>query len=322
VLVEHKDGNIQPSTLPVITAAQQISQNVSALVTAGNAVQSVIEQTSKIAHMKKVFVAQHEMLSNPLAEPIAEVLSQLSKENTFSHVLAPSSTFGKNVLPRAAGLLGIEQISDVLKIKDADTFDRPIYAGNAIATVKYTNPGMRLLTVRPTAFDAAAIESKTCPVEVIDKTKLKHLEKWKDKVRWIGEEVGTSDRPDLGSAKIVVSGGRALQSKENFKLVEKLAEQLGAAVGATRAAVDAGYAPNDWQVGQTGKVVAPDLYIALGISGAIQHLAGMTSSKTIVAINTDPDAPIFQVADYGLVQDIFSALPELSKEISALPSRP
>ena len=300
VWVEHEGGQLKDATLAAVTAAGKLGE-VHAVVAGAN-VGGVAEQASKIAGIAKVHVADDASLEHALAENVAPVIVQLmGHADAF---VAPATTTGKNIAPRVAALLDVMQISDILSVEGPDTFTRPIYAGNAIATVK-SSDAKKVITVRPTVFKAAA-EGGSASVEKID------AGAGAAKTRFVSEEMVKSDRPELGAAKIVVSGGRAMGSAEEFqKVIEPLADLLGAAVGASRAAVDAGYAPNDYQVGQTGKVVAPDAYIAIGISGAIQHLAGMKDSKIIVAINKDADAPIFQVADYGLVADYKTAVPEL-----------
>ena len=301
VIAEHDNQTLNPATLNTIAAAAQLQSPIHVLV-AGQEAQSVADAAAQIDGVEKVLLAQGAALEHGLAENVAKQV--LQQAEGYSHILFPSTTFGKNVAPRVAALLDVAQISDVLSVISADSFTRPIYAGNAIATVECTEP-KKVLTVRTTAFDAVADSGGNATVETVDAVEDS------GKSRFVGREIAQSDRPDLAAAQIVVSGGRGLGSAENFKLVDDLAAKLGAAVGASRAAVDAGYAPNDWQVGQTGKIVAPQLYIALGISGAIQHLAGMKDSKVIVAINKDPEAPIFSVADYGLVADLFEAVPEL-----------
>ncbi len=305
VLAEHNHKSIKPVTLNVITAARKIDADVHVLV-AGSDCSEAAEQATKIHGVTKIIKCDAPELARRLAENIAPVIVPLAEN--YTHVLAPASTFGKNVMPRVAALLDTQQISDITAIIDADTFERPFYAGNAIATVK-SSDAKKIITVRGTAFDPVKADGGNSPIEDITGTGDSGLS------TFIKEELSQSDRPELTAAKIVVSGGRGVGSTENFALIEKLADKLGAAIGASRAAVDAGYVPNDYQVGQTGKVVAPELYIAIGISGAIQHLAGMKGSKVIVAINKDEEAPIFQVADYGLVADLFDAVPELTDKL-------
>ncbi|MGH1397892.1 MAG: electron transfer flavoprotein subunit alpha/FixB family protein [Alphaproteobacteria bacterium] len=305
VLAEHDNTTLKSATLNTIAAAKQLGDDIHILV-AGSNCTSAAEAAAQAEGVTKTLKADAPELEHGLAENIAPILKDLAPN--YTHILAPASTYGKNILPRAAALLDTQQISDISAIIDADTFTRPVYAGNAIATVKSID-AIKLITVRGTNFDPVAATGGSAPIEDIASqgdTALSTFNKL---------EVTESDRPELNGAKIVVSGGRGLGSKEDFALIEKLADKLGAAIGASRAAVDAGYAPNDYQVGQTGKVVAPDLYIAVGISGAIQHLAGMKDSKTIVAINKDEEAPIFGVADYGLVADLFDAVPELTDKL-------
>lgn len=305
VIAEHDNKELKSATLNAVTAATKLGSDIHILV-AGSGSGAVADAASKISGIAKVLHADDASLEHGLAENVAPIIVDLA--GGYSHILAPSTTTGKNILPRAAALLDTQMISDISAVIDADTFERPIYAGNAIATIK-SSDAKKLITVRGTAFDAADAGGGSASVETISAKGDSGLSSF------VGAEVSKSDRPELTSAKIVVSGGRGLGSKENFVILEKLADKLGAAMGASRAAVDAGYVPNDWQVGQTGKVVAPNLYIAVGISGAIQHLAGMKDSKTIVAINKDPDAPIFGIADYGLVGDLFEILPELTEKI-------
>lgn len=305
VIAEHDNNSIKPATLNAITAASEIGGDVHVLV-AGSGCDGAAQDAAKISGVAKVLKCDDASLEHGLAENVAPVI--VSAAEPYSHILAPATTFGKNVMPRAAALLDTQQISDISKIIDAETFERPFYAGNAIATVK-SSDAKKVITVRGTAFDAAHAEGGNASVEDISGANDSGLSSF------VGAELSKSDRPELTSARIVVSGGRGLGSAENFAMIEKLADKLGAAVGASRAAVDAGYVPNDYQVGQTGKVVAPELYIAVGISGAIQHLAGMKDSKVIVAINKDEEAPIFNIADYGLVGDLFEIIPELESKL-------
>ncbi|MFZ5556037.1 MAG: electron transfer flavoprotein subunit alpha/FixB family protein [Pseudomonadota bacterium] len=302
VLAEHDNVALKSATLHAVTAATQLSSEVHLLV-AGGGCRSVAEAAAKIAGVAKVLLADADAVKDELAENLAPLLVKLAPN--YTHLLAPATAFGKNVMPRVAALLDVAQVSDTIAIKSPDTFVRPIYAGNALATVQSAD-AIKVLTVRTTAFDAAAAEGGSAAVETIDAPADAGVSKV------VGRELTRSARPELTSARVVVSGGRGLGSAENFKLLEQLADRLNAAIGASRAAVDSGYVPNDYQVGQTGKVVAPDLYIAVGISGAIQHLAGMKDSRVIVAINKDEEAPIFQVADYGLVGDLFKLVPELT----------
>ena len=302
VLVEHEGGEIRPATLSVVAAATAIGGDVDLLV-AGNDAAGVAEKAAKIAGVNKVMLADNAAYAHELAENLSALV--VKHADGYSHILFAATAAGKNVMPRVAALLDVSGISDIIEVKSADTFVRPIYAGNALATVKSTD-AVKIIGVRTTAFDAAAEEGGSASVETVDAGDIS------DAVSFVGQELSQSDRPELTSADIVVSGGRGMQSGENFSMLDDIAGKLNAAVGASRAAVDAGFVPNEYQVGQTGKVVAPDLYLAVGISGAIQHLAGMKDSKVIVAINKDEEAPIFQVADYGLVADLFDALPELS----------
>mmetsp|Transcript_22650 Transcript_22650/g.31042 ORF Transcript_22650/g.31042 Transcript_22650/m.31042 type:complete len:334 (-) Transcript_22650:211-1212(-) len=309
VVGEHDSNQISPGTLSTITAASQIGGEVSVLIIGSN-VKSAAQHASSIKSVTKVLTLEGPLYSHSVAEELSNVLVQLA--NKYTHVLAPSSNLGKNYIPRAAALLDSSPLSDIIAVQSPDTFKRPMYAGNAIATVTMSS-AIKFLLVRTTAFEkAAVVDGQSAHIEAlqIDPSLIQ------SKVsQFISETQNTSERPDLTTARVVVSGGRGLKSGENFSMLETLADKLGGAVGASRAAVDAGYAPNDYQVGQTGKAVAPDLYIAVGISGAIQHLSGMKDSKTIVAINKDKEAPIFQVADYGLVDDLFKAIPELNSKL-------
>ena len=305
VIPDHDNAELKSATLHSVTAAAEIG-DVTVLV-AGHQCRAVAEACAKVAGVKKVLHCDAEIYANPVAESMAPLVVGLA--SGFSHLVASAATsFGKNLMPRVAALLDVAQISDITAVEGEDTFVRPVYAGNAVATVRSADP-IKVVTVRATAFEPAAEEGSDAVIEDIPAVEDPGLSKF------IGQELSVSERPELTSAGIVISGGRGMQSSEGFHLLEEIADKLGAAVGASRAAVDAGYVPNDYQVGQTGKVVAPDLYIAVGISGAIQHLAGMKDSKVIVAINKDEEAPIFQVADYGLVADLFKALPELSVEL-------
>jgi electron transfer flavoprotein alpha subunit len=305
VIAEHDNASLKGVTLNTVTAAAQCGGEVHILV-AGSGCGAVAEQAAKVAGVSKVLVADAPHFADGLAENVAEQI--LAVAGAYSHILAPASAFGKNILPRVAARLDVAQISEITKVDSPDTFERPIYAGNAIATVQ-SGDSVKVITVRGTGFDAAAAEGGSAAVETVSAVADS------GKSSFVGRELAKSDRPELTGAKIVVSGGRGMGSGDNFKILEPLADKLGAAMGASRAAVDAGYVPNDWQVGQTGKIVAPTLYIAVGISGAIQHLAGMKDSKTIVAINKDPEAPIFSVADYGIVGDLFEVVPALVKEL-------
>jgi electron transfer flavoprotein alpha subunit len=305
VWVEHEGGQLKDASLAVVTAASKLGEVH--LIVAGSNIGAVAEQAAKIAGVGKVHVADDAAYDHALAENVAPLIAEMMGHHDA--FLAPATTTGKNMAPRVAALLDVMQISDILSVEGPDTFTRPIYAGNAIATVQ-SSDAKKVITVRGTAFDKAATEGGSGQIEAVGSTGDKGLSSF------VGQEVAHSERPELTSANIIVSGGRALGSSEQFHaLIDPLADKLGAAVGASRAAVDAGYAPNDYQVGQTGKIVAPDVYIAVGISGAIQHLAGMKDSKTIVAINKDDDAPIFQVADIGLVGDLFKLVPELTEKL-------
>lgn len=304
VIAEHDNAELKPATLNTVAAATQLG-DVDILV-AGDNCSAVADTAAKIAGVGKVLKADAPALKTGLAENIAPMIVELS--SSYSHILAPATTHGKNIMPRVAALLDVAQISEITSVVSADTFVRPIYAGNAMATVQSAD-AIKIITVRTTGFDAAPAEGGSATLEDVSNIMDAALSSF------VGQELTVSERPELTSAKVVISGGRGMQSGENFPMLEEIADKLGAAVGASRAAVDAGFVPNDYQVGQTGKVVAPDLYIAVGISGAIQHLAGMKDSKVIVAINKDEEAPIFQVADYGLVDDLFEAVPALSAEL-------
>ena len=310
VIAEHDSSAIKASTLPTVTAARQVAGHAGSdvvVLVAGSGCGGAAAAAAKIDGVAKVLVADDAAYAHGLAEPLADLVVGMARN--YSHVLAPASTFGKNFMPRASALLDLQQVSDISAVVDADTFVRPIYAGNAMATVKSAD-ATKMITVRATTFDAAAAEGGSAATENVPAAGDPGLSSFVE----LKESGG--DRPELTTARVVVSGGRGMGSGDSFKLIEPIADKLGAAMGASRAAVDAGYVPNDWQVGQTGKVVAPELYIAIGISGAIQHLAGMKDSKVIVAINKDEEAPIFQVADYGLVADLFKALPELDEELA------
>ena len=305
ILCDHENGQLSPVTLSAVSAASQIGGEMHLLV-AGDQTGNVAKAAASIAGIAKVLVADDKSLENGLAENLAPLMQSLS--GSYSHMMAAATTTGKNVMPRLAALLDVMQISDIIKIDDANTFQRPIYAGNALSTVS-SNEAIKVITVRGTAFEAVAAEGGNAAIEPVAGAIDAGLS------AYVKSELSSSERPELTSAPIVISGGRGMQDGTNFAMLEKIADKLGAAVGASRAAVDAGFVPNDYQVGQTGKVVAPDLYVAVGISGAIQHLAGMKDSKVIVAINKDDEAPIFQVADYGLVADLFDAVPALEKEL-------
>ncbi|MCR5866179.1 electron transfer flavoprotein subunit alpha/FixB family protein [Aquincola sp. J276] len=306
VIAEHDNATVKGATFNTVTAASQMGGDVHVLI-AGHNAQGAADAAAKIAGVSKVILAEAAGLEHGLAENVAAQV--LAIAGNYSHLVFPATASGKNIAPRVAAKLDVGQVSDITKVVSADTFERPIYAGNAIATVQATD-GVKVITVRGTGFDAAAHEGGSAAVEKAEAAATS------DKATFVGSEIAKNDRPELTAAKIIVSGGRAMGSSDKFnEVLTPLADKLGAALGASRAAVDAGYAPNDWQVGQTGKIVAPQLYIAAGISGAIQHLAGMKDSKVIVAINKDPEAPIFSVADYGLEADLFNAVPELVKSL-------
>ncbi len=305
VLAEHEAGALKASTLNTVTAAKALGGDVHVLV-AGSGIAAVAEAAAKVDGVAKVLTADAPAYAHHLAEPLSALLVDLAKG--YAALLAPATSTGKNVLPRVAALLDVAQISDITAVVSADTFVRPIYAGNALATVQ-SKDAVKVITVRTTAFEAAAANGGSAAIEAVNAAADPGVSSF------VGQQLSKSERPELTAARVIISGGRGMQSGENFHLLEKVADKLGAAVGASRAAVDAGFVPNDLQVGQTGKIVAPDLYVAVGISGAIQHLAGMKDSKVIVAINKDEEAPIFQVADYGLVADLFKALPELAAEL-------
>ncbi|GGX34842.1 electron transfer flavoprotein subunit alpha [Pigmentiphaga litoralis] len=303
VIAEHDNASIKPATLNAVTAAVKIGGDIHVLI-AGSGAQAAADAAAQVAGVTKVLLADAPAFAEGLAENVAEQVLAVAGSNQYSHLLFTATAYGKNIAPRVAAKLDVAQVSDIIAVESPDTFQRPIYAGNAIATVQSADP-VKVITVRTTAFDGAAATGGSATVETLSAVGDA------GKAAFVGREVAKSDRPELTAAKAVVSGGRGMGNADNFKLLEPLADKLGAAMGASRAAVDAGYAPNDWQVGQTGKIVAPQLYVAIGISGAIQHLAGMKDSKVIVAINKDAEAPIFGVADYGLVADLFTAVPEL-----------
>lgn len=304
LVAEHDNTELKIDTLKAATAAKQIGADIHVLI-AGNNCYTIADQAAKIVGVSKVLVANGPSYEHGLAENIGDLVAEIATD--YSHILAPATTTGKNFMPRVAALLDVEQISDIIAVESADTFKRPIYAGNAIATVQ-SGYDKKVITVRSSAFDKAELEgtAETVDIETVCDS---------GNSSFVKQELTESERPELTAASVVISGGRGMQNGDNFSLLEGIADKLGAAIGASRAAVDAGFVPNDMQVGQTGKIVAPDLYIAVGISGAIQHLAGMKESKVIVAINKDPDAPIFQVADYGLEADLFEVLPELESSL-------
>ena len=305
VIAEHDNNSLKGATLNTVTAATSLSGDVAILV-AGSNIDAVVSECQTLDNVSKILKCDSETYVNAIAEDLSSLI--LANCDGFTHILAPATTFGKNLMPRISAKLDSQQISDIISVESDDTFKRPIYAGSCIATVK-SNDSVKVITVRSTAFDSITKNNSGVDVQEINDEGSSNISKF------VGEELAQSDRPELTAANIVISGGRGMQSGDNFHLLDSIADKLGAAVGASRAAVDAGFVPNDYQVGQTGKIVAPDLYIAVGISGAIQHLAGMKDSKVIVAINKDEDAPIFQVADYGLVADLFTALPELDSAI-------
>ena len=309
VIAEHDNTDLKPATLAVVTAAGQLGGDIDVLV-AGQGCGGVGEAAAKVVGVAKVLVADAPEYANMMAEPMADLVVPLARN--YDAVLAVANTIGKNFMPRVAALLDVSQISEISSIESPDTFIRPIYAGNAMATVRSAD-AIKVITVRATGFEKAEAAGGAASVEALDSAGDPGIS------TFVGEELSKSERPELTAAKIIISGGRGMQSGDNFPIIEAVADLLGAAIGASRAAVDAGFVPNDYQVGQTGKVVAPELYIAVGISGAIQHLAGMKDSKVIVAINKDEEAPIFQVADYGLVADLFKAVPELEEELKKLP---
>ena len=310
VLAEHNNEEVKSSTLNTISAASKISSDIEVLVVGSNT-EGICNEISNYQNIKKVLSVNNTDYEHAIAEKIEPVIMSIA--DNYSHIFAPATTFGKNVMPRVAVKLDVAQISDVISVESEDTFIRPIYAGNALATVK-SNDLKKVITIRPTSFDVVAKEGGSGIVEDLQ------FDSNNNHSEFVDREESKSDRPELSTARIVVSGGRGLQSADNFKLINDIADKLNAAIGASRAAVDAGYVSNDYQVGQTGKVVVPDLYIAVGISGAIQHLAGMKESKIIVAINKDEEAPIFNIADYGLSADLFEALPQLSSELDKLNS--
>jgi electron transfer flavoprotein alpha subunit len=305
ILCEHEDGQIAGATLNAVAAAKQIGGDIHMLV-AGDASGDAAKAAAAIAGIDKVLTSADTIYAHGLAENLAPLIVRLVGD--YSHIMSPATTTGKNVMPRVAAMLDVMQVSDIIKVENDSTFQRPIYAGNALATVS-SSEATKVITVRSTAFEAVAATGGSAAIETVDADTDAGLSSY------VKSELSSSERPELTSAPIVISGGRGMQDGSNFAMLEKVADKLGAAVGASRAAVDAGFVPNDYQVGQTGKVVAPDLYVAIGISGAIQHLAGMKDSKVIVAINKDDEAPIFQVADFGLVADLFDAVPELEKEL-------
>lgn len=322
VLAEHEGGSLKPSSVSAVEAAKSLGkENHISLLLAGSGPsvkEAAVHAASYLSSISQVLYADSDKFLNPLAEPWAKLVHLVQQKSDYSHIIAASGSFGKNMLPRAAALLDVSPITDVIEIHGPNVFVRPIYAGNALSTVKYSGTGPCLLTIRATSFPVASnLPDSNSGNSSVDQVDLLNFDQDDavGKSMFIGLSSQVTERPDLGNARVVITGGRGLKSAENFKMIEKLAEKLGAAVGATRAAVDAGYVPNDLQVGQTGKIVAPELYMAFGVSGAIQHIAGMRDSKVIVAINKDGDAPIFQVADYGLVGDLFEIIPDLLNKL-------
>ena len=307
VIVEHNNKSIKSSTFSTITASAELGEETYAIIV-GHKIETALEELKKSNILKKIFYFDNQDFKSPIAEEIQEFILSFLNGKDFTHILSPSTTFGKNISPKIATKLDVQQISDITKIIDEKTFERPIYAGNAIAKVR-SNDEVKVITVRPTCFEPCQLDSN------VECEKISFDNNSEKTVNFVNYDESKSDRPELSSAKIIISGGRGLQNGENFKLLEGIADKLGAAMGASRAAVDAGFVPNDWQVGQTGKIVAPDLYIAVGISGAIQHIAGIKDSKFIVCINKDEEAPIFNFSDYGLVADLFDALPKIEQKL-------
>ena len=307
VVIEHDNNTIKQSSLSTISAAKKIEDNVEAIIL-GKDMNSAVNDLKKCDHLKKIYTVDDKMFENSIAENLSNAIAKFIDGKDFSHILSPSTTFGKNMSPKLSALLDVQQISDITNIISSDTFERPIYAGNAIAKVR-SNDKVKVITVRPTCFEPCGKNSEIDSQELVLDIDVN------GNVSFVKYDQSKSDRPELTSAKIVISGGRGMQNGDNFKLLEGIADKLGAAMGASRAAVDAGFVPNDWQVGQTGKIVAPDLYIAVGISGAIQHIAGIKDSKFIACINKDEEAPIFNFSDYGLVGDLFEVLPQLEEKL-------